>query len=182
MEQIHITKPLQQLGKIIADSRNKKFNKFGATLHNLNEPSKENSWLVHYIGCLAEIGLAHWLNLEVNLKELVGGDDGKDLMYKEWIFIVKNSSYFQNPWLRVEVKNVTKLKDYDENKLIFICCGIDITNNILYLTGWVTFDELTQNKPRKLGRTNPLSYIVKPENLRDISSLKEYCGITNSVY
>ena len=160
---IKIGKRLHNEAVKLGKARNEKSKRFGQGLFIKTERLKTGED-THYLGCLSELIVSKHFKCKMN-KEIYDnhGDSGHDLIINGKRAEVKLTTYINDPYLRVPIKNKS------ENIDIYILCSTDY--EFVYIVGWIEKEELLKEKPRKLFKTGPTNYIMGCDKLKPISEL-----------
>ena len=153
MPTVYLTRPLRQLAVHLAQLRNAKEEAFGAMTYGLD--SQE----AHEVGVYAEIAVAHWYDVPVDVAEYERGDDGVDLCVQGYPLAVKATTYTDDPWLRVEVEHY-------HPRCHYLCCVVDGAK--VELIGYATPQEVREAPRKRLVEGGPMNYVMRAKDLHSI--------------
>lgn len=144
----------------LAKQRNKKEKRFGGKTYNDTMTAQDS----HNMGIIAEAAVAHYLGVDIDRRIFNNrGDDGVDLVCPRFGNIaVKSTSYYDDPYLRAEVK-----RDFDIIDT-YILVYVAPTLDKIELVGYISRKDLhTKGKRKKLGRFLPENWICKEGDLNE---------------
>lgn len=144
----------------LAKQRNKKEKRFGGKTYNDTMTAQDS----HNMGIIAEAATAHFLGVDIDRRIFNNkGDDGVDLVCPKFGNIaVKSTSYYDDPYLRAEVKRDFEIID------TYILVYVSPTLDKIELVGYISRKDLhTKGKQKKLGRFLPTNWICKERDLNE---------------
>ncbi len=155
---IRLPKKQREYALDLAKQRNKKEKRFGGKTYNDTMTAQDS----HNMGIIAEAAVAYYLGVEISSRIFHNkGDDGVDLVCPVYGNIaVKSTSYFDDPFLRAEVK-----RDF-EHINTYILCYVSKDLKDIWIIGQIPRSELhIKGKRKKLGRFLPENWIAKESDL-----------------
>lgn len=159
----------------LAKKRDAKKELYGAGRHGELTTSSEES---HIRGLIGEIAICKYLNKRVDTKIYdTHGDDGFDIVTSKGRADIKTCHHpiaWTKPELKVPCqykKDIVKLNGSD----IFVLASArkDGYGYLVRLWGWATRQEVMSSKTKKYRNNGPNNFVMLPEQLKDISKLKE---------
>lgn len=157
---IQLTEAQKQDVLDLAKQRNKKEKRFGGKTYNDTMTAQDS----HNMGLMAEMAVSVYLGVDVDRRIFNNkGDDGVDLVCPKFGNIaVKSTSYYDDPYLRAEVKRDFEIID------TYILVYVAPTLDKIELVGYISRKDLhTKGKKKRLGRFLPENYICKEGDLNE---------------
>jgi len=147
-------KPLEiQVARLLAGLRASKALRFG---HGPKESIES-----HFLGLCGEIAIAQHYGVEIDFSIYEGRGDRLDMNIKGHPVDIKVTSYFDDPFLRVEKNNV-------DPAMIYFCCAIK--GNKVKVAGWIKGEDLIEKaEQRQLHRNGPMNYVLKSNQLNPLT-------------
>jgi len=173
--QIHISKKEVNQACDLAKKRDAKKVLYGAGRHGELTSSSEES---HIRGLIGEIAICKYLKKRVDTKIYdTHGDDGFDIITNKGKADIK-TCHHPIAWTKPELKVPCQYRK-DRIKLnksdIFVLASArkEGYGYLVRLWGWATKQEVMESKTKKYRQNGPTNFVMLPEQLKDMSKLKE---------
>jgi hypothetical protein len=150
--------------KSLAQSRGAKEEHFGAMTYGGVRGGLE----AHLLGMIPEYAVAKFFGQAVDTDIFDRhGDNGIDIANTKYGPIgVKNSTYKNEPFLRVEIEH------FKDSIGLYVLCTYDQNPpNKVWLVGWATKDEVKVGEQKRFLSGGPLNYVLVQEQLHPMKEL-----------